>query len=61
MAQPKNRVPVTPRPLCAICRTPIRMTRRGWQHVKALARLAGHRPLLMDSTTIEEAAQESRG
>ena len=47
------------RPRCAICRPPIRMTRRGWQHVKALARL-GHKPVLLENET-ERVSQEIVG
>ena len=48
------------RTLCAVCLTPIRQTRRGWEHVKALARL-GHQPVLLEPDTATDAAQESRG
>ena len=52
------------RHLCAICKTPIRQTKRGWEHVKALAKFGGHKPVLkecLEPYTATDAAQEARG
>lgn len=53
------------RPRCAICRSPIRMTRRGWEHLSPLAKF-GHAPILLDEQLdgqreAEQAAEEARG
>ena len=46
--------------LCAICKTPIRLSKRGWEHVKQRAKFGGHKPVLLENET-ERVSQEIRG
>ena len=54
--------PTQPTLVCAICHTPIRITRRGWAHVSPLAKF-GHAPVVLEPETgsAAQTAQEIQG